>query len=730
MKCLGSCVFHKLDAFLSWFDALTYEQASEVRNTIQSKLPIPKIGIQIDHDDYFIRDRCGAMYSVACWSSYPVEQSLAYKWPRQKTAIASELREFAQMSDLYDMPIRVGFWSEDFAYIYLGNPQKGYVIPFPEQYMTYTPEKDYDCLTPAQVRQALNVPQMDEALSIVPAHLENAMTANDVRAQKSEQEQVIAAVKQQLDDARQCKTGELATLQAEIRKKEQELQEKKAALMAELNSKLEELETMKYNLENQIFMLQSQIYAIRCFSGEVVKFTQIRAGHNALDTEPIVVHQKLHFIDEDLGRLASLYTLSWGDLKLFEDFLKYSPVALDTFAPNERCISLVRMSKDGKKIAQDHEIPYRNLLEKYDYYHGKTVGIIIRNGDNLYLGWTDSEWIDIEDDLILSKPVVDTEPAPAQQFRSSFEHDRKRWIEEKRKERRKIMEGLASRSFVYNIVQGVVEHTPILPLPEGVSLSKQSEYVYYSIADKWVTDNRYGSFNDIVDRCNSKVSRGDRILTVQNLHPEWKRSFPQVGENSRGRGYANRTHDVSADDCTIYPVNLVEEDPPVSWTRYKMRESDADFHYRIETSDLERLSENCVIGDSYTEQNYHYFISLKKEFSEAGARSNFEVFPSEFINLTYMNSVWIEWAITTKTLGGWSIGGKSVNYAYAIRYMKKALDFIRAREEKEKILLDAIDPAICREPEWPVKLSEWRLEKGVRELTEFQAKRFAKALGS
>ena len=85
--------------------------------------------------------------------------------------------------------------------------------------------------------------------------------------------------------------------------------------------------------------------------------------------------------------------------------------------------------------------------------------------------------------------------------------------------------------------------------------------------------------------------------------------------------------------------------------------------------------------------------------------------------------------VTNKSLGDWRIGGIAVDYAYAIRYLKTALDYIRKREEGEKALLDAIDPSICQDAEWPVKLSEWKLRAGVRTITKYQAKRFAAALG-
>lgn len=52
---------------------------------------------------------------------------------------------------------------------------------------------------------------------------------------------------------------------------------------------------------------------------------------------------------------------------------------------------------------------------------------------------------------------------------------------------------------------------------------------------------------------------------------------------------------------------------------------------------------------------------------------------------------------------------------------------MRKREAQGKELLDAVDTGICKDPDWPVQLSEWKLEKGVRNLTVFQAKRFATA---
>ena len=268
-----------------------------------------------------------------------------------------------------------------------------------------------------------------------------------------------------MKDTREAKTGELAELRMELERVQAELDAKKSALMAELEQKKRYMEQMKEQMENQIYMLDSQIYAIRCFAGEVVQFARIRSGRNAPVTEPIVIHQKLRFLDEDLGRLASLYEIQWERLDLFEQFLRHSPLALDTFAPNERCVVLVRLSRTGTQQGRDNIRPYTNLFKNYEYYHGKTVGIIIRNGENLYLGWTEEDRVHIEDDLLISKVVTEVTPGKDPEF--MFESERERYEQQQKAERRRFVDGLVSRSFVYNILQGVVEHTDMLPLPEG-----------------------------------------------------------------------------------------------------------------------------------------------------------------------------------------------------------------------------------------------------------------------
>lgn len=654
---------------------------------------------------------------------------------KQEKDVAAYRNFFGYCRDFEQTP-KVGFWVEgECAYLYLDNKEKGIIVPEPEKFLRYIPDRDCSGLTPVQLRQQLGLDGQTGSLqSLVPAEAEQ-LTSDMLAEQLEEQKRHIHDVESELDDVMHARSGELAELRMEMERIQAELNKKKDALMAELHKKQRELEEQKEKMENQIWLLDSQIYAIRCFAGEVVRFTKIRSGQNAPVTEPVVIYQKLRFLDEELGRLASLYEIEWGEIDLFEQFLKCSPLALDTFAPNERCVVLVRLSRTGTQQGVTDAQPYSNMFKQYEYFHGRTAGIIIRNGENIYLGWTDEDRVHIQDDLLISKVITEVSPAEEPEFR--FKSDREKYIKEQKMERKRLLDGLISRSFVYNILQGVVEHSNMLPLPDGVTLAKASNYVIYSMADKWLVDNRFGSFNDIVARANKRVLEGDMLLTVQRLVPErssWGGHYSPRWDNVRGRGDRNRTYDCSVSDCTIYKANMVEYDEPERRVRYRYvlgRNDDGTPRYNVcETREehADRLAPECEIIEHFECRTRHVYVSVKKQFSNAGARSNFEIHDYEFMNLTNLNSVWLEWAVTTRNLGGWSVGGETVSYAYAIKYLKTALEFVRKREVEERALLDAVDPKVCQDPDWPIKLSEWKMANGVRVITPFQARRFAKKM--
>ena len=379
----------------------------------------------------------------------------------------------------------------------------------------------------------------------------------------------------------------------------------------------------------------------------------------------------MRFLDEELGKLISVYDFDFDDAKLFEKLLQKREDIVDVFCPNDKCVSLVRVSKTGKVFVYD---AISEMLEAYKVYHGMTIGILIRNGDNLYIGWTDDEKINIKNDNFFYAPET-----------------KKVNEDDTNKVENTDVNEMVSRYFIFSILQGALCNTDMITLPKEVKadVMKPSEYIIYSVADTWLADNRYGTFSNMIDKCNSRITVGDYILAL-----EW--NTDNKGERSHS-DYRNLTHDVSMQDRGIYQIKLIEEN-----------------------------------SDFYQFDKYRYFISLKKYnwdlvYRDGGwcdrkrdAYALFRVFTDEFINLTYMNSTWLKYCITTQNLGG---NGRLSHFADTIRYLNDALKFIKKREIEEAKWLS---PYVkITDDMWAV-LSDWKLEKGVRNINDYQAKRFAK----
>lgn len=657
------------------------------------------------------------IYRKTCYFSGDSDD---YFYKSQLDRQLTELRNAISYAEKYDQPINVyAVYKGIGAWVALGS--KEFFLVEHEGYLRdYTPIKDYSHMSVGEIRLLSSGANISTP---VPATVPDGLSANLIRQNVDATEQELSDLESQLRDAREERSAELAALKAEVERAMKALKEKKQALMDTLSAKKKELQLQVEAMNDQIFLLESQIYAIRCYAGEVVNFAQLRKGSNAANTEPIVLHQKLRFLDEEMGRLTSIYELDCSELRYFEEFLTASPVALEVFAPNERCVTLVRLSRTGQRFQMSDK--YANMLEEYRLFHGNTVGIVIRNGENVYIGWTDAEQVHVTDDFIME---IDPKAFHVNNdfIGQETEAQREKRLIEERAIARQVASELVSRIFIFNILQGIVDNSDLLPLPEGITISRESDYVKFSMADKWLSDNRFGSFADIIKRCNEpQLRKGDSILTVQFLRPDNSKSIYKQWCNDRGRGEKNRTWDCSVSDCHVYPINMVEYDEPRQRTHYRYK------GMRFVTNgDGSSLSEDCEIIETKWESDPHFFVSVQKRESNSGtARANFEIYPDEVINLTYMNSVWLEYAINNRNLGGWIVGGKAVDYAYGIRYLNTALEQVRRREAEEAGLLNEAAPSfISTNPDWPVQLSEWKLATGTRHLSPRSAKRFLRSL--
>lgn len=575
-----------------------------------------------------------------------------------------------------------------------------------------------------------------------------------------------------------------------LEKMKRQLMEQYRPLREIIEKKQAELEEAKKKLENQLTVLDTQIYAIRCITGEVVDFTQLVNGRHADTNSPVVIYQKLRYMDEELGKYLALYNVDGDDTGLFEDILKNREDLRDLFCPGDKAVSFVKVSRSG--IGYKNHEKFTNMLQKYEKYHGHTIGILIKDGENLYIGWTDENRINVHNENIFFAPQKETVSQKTEAEESYKSTSREEKI---------------SRFFIFALLQGIVNDEKLIQLSEKVSVTKPNPYVVFSMADGWIEDNTYGSWQDILDSSNGEIKKGDMVLTMQRITRDdagdFKRRYEKYN-NDRGRGEKNRTHDVSISDCTVYPINLVDKDEcynlyyldyPYAAVEHRYNEK-SDIHggtscyIRYEYLELQgppvlteethvfekgfhsvygKITEDniedfikweeayyhedsihreskifsshddsikCFRREFYkadhTATEAHYFISEVKKDSGYDwrlgreikkSRANMEVYEGEFLNLSYLDSVRLRYAIINRKVTAWRIGGCHVDYAAALQYLNKALEYLDEREKKEKeMLLKYMDKL----PEnWQVDLTLWRKKHGYHALTEARTKKWA-----
>lgn len=185
-------------------------------------------------------------------------------------------------------------------------------------YLEYKEETDYSHITIS----ALNA-KVSDPVSMLPTEL-NEKSLAEVQNDSDTVDAKIEQLRQDRIDIKEAKTGELKEMQEQIDNLLAEMNKKKEIMLQELNQKMETFKQQKKELEAQIYMLQTEIYSIRCFMGETVELIGVRSGKAAPVNEPVVLNQKILYLDEDLGRMMSIYQTNLENYKLLEEALKFN----------------------------------------------------------------------------------------------------------------------------------------------------------------------------------------------------------------------------------------------------------------------------------------------------------------------------------------------------------------------------------------------------------------------
>lgn len=496
---------------------------------------------------------------------------------KSKTWLKGDLEKFWKMIDhLESENQKIICYEKDDFYCVIGCDKHKYLMPV--QLFDIEELVDYSNYTVSELK-ALNG-TIAESINL-PANVDD-ISKNTLNNKKEELENKVSALKKEAEDIKDNKVKELAKIKEEIQKMEASLRAKQEALMAELKKKEDELAIQKKALENQIFMLDSQIYSIRCYFGEVIDFSTITSGKPASSEEPLIIYQKVRYIDEELGKYVGLYdipVISENTNTLIQ-IIKYREDLRELFVPNTKCITILKASRTGKIKRSANNIA--NVLEDYEAYHGNQMAILVRNNENIYIGWTEEERINLSDENLFYIPKSNSYSEADDNVR----------------ETKSSRSDMISRMFIMSIIQGLYNTSNIISLPDNVNIFKPNDYIVFSAAEGWIEDNTYGTFEDILNKANKELKEGDYIFTPMGIGRDDtydSRSRYDSYNNDRGIGSYNRTHDAAIPSHAALPINKILYDAVVEYT-YEKYEAIIDTDKECEYEDGHYYKKGECIG--------------------------------------------------------------------------------------------------------------------------------------
>ena len=327
-----------------------------------------------------------------------------------------------------------------------------------------------DCLTINQTNELMTIDA--SALQVKQTHLKEDLDAIENFTE--------ASLQKDLENINALK----AQMEAQIKA----LYEKQALKQAELQEKI-----AKY--EHDLFIMRTDLTAYEYRQGLGVNVTPIHTGQLAPREQPLVLYQKLIFLDEDLPRFKDLYDI---DSPSLETALKTSDALLDHLCPTTKGITFLKQRNSQGSYELNNTIMrfIRNNMPNH-------IGMLIRNGENVWLGWLDDKDIKLNDDSFNSKASQET----------------------------LTIDLLKSRHYLNNILLGFLERGDYLQLNHTVTNLFNDPGIIFSNTDNQLTDTTYIPLSELLDKLNRYNSPGDPIYL-----------FNSIRDSRTNRGYGTDTY--------------------------------------------------------------------------------------------------------------------------------------------------------------------------------------------
>lgn len=309
-----------------------------------------------------------------------------------------------------------------------------------------------------------------------------------------ETKELIERVSNFEDEAFAGQLAAIENLKAEMEAKITAMYEMQAKMMAELQEKIK-------RYEHELLIMRSDLTAFEYRNGLTVDFMNIHKGLHAPVNQPIIIHQKLIYLDEDLPRLTDLYDVNSGSLEVA---LKNSPALLEHICPTSKGITFLKMRNSAGRFELNNTV-----MEFVRDVMPNEVGVLIRNGENTWLTWLDSKDISLSVDSFTSK--------------SSDEETSLSLVQ--------------SRYYLFNLIMGLIERNEILQLDHVPTNMFADPGIIWSNADSQIADSTYVELGNIIPILN-RYSKVDDPIYVLNSFTD-KATYTDRyggGTTERGRG--------------------------------------------------------------------------------------------------------------------------------------------------------------------------------------------------
>ena len=269
-----------------------------------------------------------------------------------------------------------------------------------------------------------------------------------LKDQLEETNRLLEKVSKFEDEAFAGQLEEINNLKAEMEAKITAVYELQAKMMAELQEKIK-------RYEHELLIMRSDLTAFEYRNGLTVNFMNIHKGTTAPIQQPIIIHQKLIYLDEDLPRLKDLYDEHAGSLEVA---IKHSPALLEHICPTSKGITFLKMRNSAGRFELNNTV-----MEFVQDTMPNEIGVLIRNGGNTWLTWLDSKDISLSVDSFTSN--------------SSDEETSLSLVQ--------------SRYYLFNLILGLIERNEILQLDHVPTNIFADTGIIWSNADSQIADSTY-----------------------------------------------------------------------------------------------------------------------------------------------------------------------------------------------------------------------------------------------